>query len=154
MTDIISKATNRMLAFDNRAAQLQSVLDQVNAERKRLKDFIETARQLQDESNSGVDDGIDFTFPNMNLFGQVKHGPIHVRKGSLAARAATLIRHNGPLSVAQIGQILVSEGDGVEDFGKFLNTINSAIWRRRDDLFERKGELVDLRTKEFELVEG
>ena len=59
---------------------------------------------------------------------------VSVRADSWAGKCAKLIQDNGPQSLKSLVAELVKT-ETVDDVEKFTNSVNSAIWRRKDDLF-------------------
>ena len=63
-----------------------------------------------------------------------------------------LIRAKGPQTLKTLVQELRDAGHG-HGSDNYPNVVNSAIWRRREDLFERKDDgKYHLRTNEIEFV--
>ncbi len=53
------------------------------------------------------------------------------------------------MSIKNLAAELQARGVGVE-VKEFGTTVNTALWRRKKDLFDKKGGLVHLRTKDIE----
>ena len=150
MTDHLSEALIRLAAAEERAAQLRSELEPIERDMAKLRQFIDIGRELfdQDFIAEGIARRVDASAKPIS-------GSLALRSESLAGMAAALILRNGPMSIAAMARQLIEDGykTADENFAKFQNTVNSAIWRRKDDVFERRGELIDLRTRTITLTE-
>jgi len=148
MVDLVHKAKARLTHVAERRAELSAEDAKLADEQARLNTFVEMANELSSPYDS------DLAMPDESSIGR----SVSVRRGSLAAKVAILIRDTGPQTIGTMARRIVDEdpvGYGaIEDFTKFQNTVNSAVWRRKEDMFERRGELIDLRTREFQIVEG
>ena len=153
MIDLIRKAKSRLGHVAGRHSELTVELGKLADELDRLKTFIEMANELAAPTESDPTES-GSRMPDDSL----TRPSVTVRRGSLAAKVAIMVRDTGPQTIGTMARRIMDEDPvgyaGIEDFTKFQNTVNSAVWRRKEDLFERRGELIELRTREFVLVEG
>jgi len=144
---IIERAQARRAAAAQRLEEAKAQLSQVEAEIKGWDEFIAKAASLTNDKIKMPEPAPALkptTMPSSN--GSV----VKVRKDSLAAYAAALLKDKGPLTIKEIADYLRDYAKGTTNFAV---VVNSAIWRRRDDLFEKKGKLVYLRTENVNVEE-
>ena len=78
-------------------------------------------------------------------------GRVRVQSESWAGLAARIVLAKGPLTLRTIVNEIRATGKG-ETVRDLAATINSAMWRRYEDLFDKKGDLYHLKTKDIDFV--
>jgi hypothetical protein len=79
-------------------------------------------------------------------------GRVSVKAPTWAGRCAKLILENGAMSLGALVHELAVQGHGTE--GKeFASSVNSALWRRKEDMFtkDEEGRYI-LRTREIDFL--
>jgi hypothetical protein len=117
--------------------------DRLQKEAEQWKDFILKYESL---TRSVVEE--DST-PSTN--GHTAEG-VKVKRDSLAGHCVRLILENGPLTLKSLAERLEAMGHG-QGFKDFATAVNTALWRRRQDLFEKREKDYHLRTEEIEFVD-
>jgi hypothetical protein len=142
---LIERARQRMEEAAERLIKLQEELARVREEVTGWEEFIRKAELL---ASAQEDQSAATSLPN-----GYEVGMIHVKRDSLAGAAVRLIQEHGPLTLKQLTVHLIEMGKdaGIKDFPTAVNT---ALWRRREDLFA-KGEdkRYQLRTREVQFVD-
>jgi hypothetical protein len=78
---------------------------------------------------------------------------VSVQRESIAGMCAKLVMAKGPLSLKSLVAELRNAGKG-HGSDNFSTVVNSALWRRREDLFEKKEDgLYHLRTEDIDFVD-
>lgn len=125
----------------------QKRLDQLREEMTRLEsdvagwdDFIARANQLANSPQDGHERN-----------GTVKN--VTVQRDSIPDKAAALIRAAGrPMTLQEITNALREQGLG-EGAANFRGVVNSALWRRQDDLFVKGDDGYDLRIRDYVVID-
>jgi hypothetical protein len=140
---LIDQARERKAQADRRADEAQAVVEQATKESREWQDFIEKAESLAIPQYTPP--GVVFKRSNGSRLA------IEVKRGTWPAKVAELIRNTGPLSMPVIAAHFAPSSPGSPNLKTIINT---AVWRRKDDLFEKKDDgLWHLRAKDFVLVD-
>lgn len=151
---MIEQAKQKLATAEKRLQELEEEEARVRDDVAGWRDFILRAEGLAISTNGNsakvVSDEQDAgdSPPNGSEAGKVQ-----VKKDSLAGLSARLILDNGPLRLKELVVHLteIYKDAGIKDFPTALNT---AIWRRREDLFIKdETKRYSLRTKEIQFVD-
>jgi hypothetical protein len=149
-TDLIELARQKKAAAEESLQNLQAEVERVRQDLAGWQEFIDRAEALASSPSPNGRKSTEGT--KAPAAGGKKEGKVKVKKGSLVGHAAAMILAKGPQALRDIAAHLREKGlgGGAKDFPTALNT---ALWRRREDLFERKDGLYRLKTEEIEFVE-
>ena len=142
---LIEAARKRKAAAELARQQAQLELAAADQDVEKWTAFIEQAELLTNEGSG--EPPAKPRLPNGTA------GKVQVKADSWAGRAALIIRTSGPMTVARLVEQLQTEGHG-QGLNNFYNTVSSALWRRKEDLFDRdEDDRLILRTKDVVFVE-
>jgi hypothetical protein len=146
--NIIERARERKLAAEQALQRLQEQVEQTRQQIAEWEAFIAKAESLV--GNAPLHEPAPEKEPESPS--QNGSGPVQVKAGSLVARAAAILLARGPLALKTLVAELQAQGVGAGVSG-FQTNLNTALWRRRQDLFEKKEGIYYLRTPNFVIVE-
>lgn len=145
-TSLIDAARHKRDRVAKRYDELAEQLEQVGKELAEWDAFISRALGL---ATAKVGKGRARASANGQLSERIK-----VRNSALAGMAVKMILEKGPQTLDAIVESIRAKGFGKDaDPDKFRATVNSALWRRLDDVFEKKDDgSYHLQTRDIELV--
>lgn len=150
MSDIIELAKEELAAAELLVAKIAEELDHATHKVKEWQSFIEKAELLEAQASGKRNSQKPaLVYPPL---APDENGSVRVQANSLVGQAAKLVLAHGPLSLDRLVESMrtPNEEQGPKDF---RNAVNSALWRRQDDLFMKKDNEYHLRTQDIEFVE-
>lgn len=151
---MIEQAKRELAVAEERLRKLQEQEARAREDVEGWKDFVRRAEGLVASSDgNGTRTLSDEKDAMTSLPNGYEPGKIHVKRDSLAGLCVKLIVDKGPLRLKELVTHLRTMGkdEGIKDFPTALNT---ALWRRREDLFTKdEAKRYILRTKEIQFVD-
>ena len=144
--DLIERARQRITAAQRKRAELEAEKARLEEEVARLESFIETAATLAEPGTNTVPE----VAPRAAAIEKSNRPQLII--GSHAEVAAKLILASGPRTLDQL--LVEMQKMGREDGENFRANVSSALWRRKNDVFDRKDKEspYTLRTTNFVFV--
>lgn len=166
--NLIDSATKKRTLAQQEVARLQA---QIEAAKQRLEaatialaaatqelekwqNFLFVADSLDTESTHAASSSGDAAssdgIPDSSSNGD---GRVSVQADSLPGLAVKLILKYGPMELTDIVRELETAGRKAEGATDFRTLVNSALWRRQEDVFRKDGKLYHLRTQNIEFLD-
>ncbi len=146
-SDFITSAEEKKAAAEKRLEELLLMVGNTKEEISEWSKLILRAESLADDMAFMASKNKPAKEPSQNGV----NAKLKIRTSSLAGAAAKLLLESGPLSLTDLAVALMESGHGSGE--NFRTVLNTALWRRREDLFNKSahGE-VSLRTKDIEFT--
>lgn len=152
-TDPIAVAKQRMAEAATRKQKALTEAAQAGREEAELAAFVKMAHSLVAGADSnGKPKGSRKSSPTKPPNAA---GAPQVLRGSYLGAVVEVLREKGPMTLQAIADAVKANGVGKElDDRKVYINVNSAIWRRQDDLFKKTNDgLVHLKAQHVEIVD-
>jgi len=136
MNDFIIQAQTALAAAEERLARLRPQVDEAEKAVAKYRQFLATAEELS--GSKFVPPVIQVSKDGLDHYASNGH-VVRVQTDGLCGLAAKLIQDHGPQTLTELIARLRGMGKDDTDAKNFRTVLNSALWRRRNDLFEMAG---------------